>query len=631
MLEKNQAVLYKKNAAVITEIEGDKFAIKYQKEAATETGKAAKYETVKVREKDIAALPSKGVTIEKVLAFDDAAAGAKIAEAHELLQSDETTAGQKISFEELLSLVDSTAPNEAAFFYFEKIRASFEFSFLEDELKNGALVFAPRSAEEIEALKSKADLKAHEAEYYAAFIERLKKNALDLPSDQKFMNEVEAVALGKSDKSKVMQEIKKAATPEAAHKLLLDTGVWQITKNPHPTRWGLSMQSASLSLSSPPEEERFEVPGISYAIDNEWSADPDDAVAFDGKYVWVHIADPASAILPQSPIDKAAMTRGATLYIPDGAARMLAEDSLEDYALGLTQKSRALSFRILLNDDGTIEECQVLKTLVNVKRLTYQAADALKDGELKDLFAIAARNLERRKKNGSVEINLPEVHITLDENKKVSIAPEEHPQSSGVVREMMLLAGEGAARFAFANKIPFVYVRQEAPDIPKDLPEGLAGEFRTVKCMHRREVGLLPGPHAGLGLGIYSQGTSPLRRYGDLLCHEQLRAFLDGRELIDKDAMLERLSAGDQAAYACKKAERKSDLHWTLVYLLQNPDWTGEAVCVDFKGNEAVFMIPSLAQQTVFAPSKKLELNDKIMVKAKSVDIPNLLVKFVEA
>ena len=152
-----------------------------------------------------------------------------------------------------------------------------------------------------------------------------------------------------------------------------------------------------------------------------------------------------------------------------------------------------------------------------------------------------------------------------------------------------------------------------------------------MKCMHRREVGLVPGPHAGLGLGMYSQVTSPLRRYGDLLCHEQLRAFLDGRDLIDKDAMLERLSAGDEAAYACKKAERKSDLHWTLVYLLQNPDWTGEAVCVDFKGSEAVFMIPSLAQQTMFAPKNKLNLNDKVTVKVKSVDIPNLLVKFVEA
>ncbi len=622
--------MYKKNAAVITEIEGDKFVIKYRTAAATDTGKAAKYDSVKVREKDIVPLPAKGAALDALLDFSADGADEKIAEAYELLQSDESTAGQKISFEELLGLVDSAAPAESAFFYFEKLRSSFEFSLSEEDLKNGALVFAPRSADEIQTLKSKADEKAHEAEYREAFIARLKAKALEA-GDSKYMGEVEAVALAKIDKSKVMQEIGLAATPENAHKLLLDTGVWQITKNPYPTRWGLSMQSASLSLSSPPEEERYEVPGISYAIDNEWSSDPDDAIAFDGKYLWVHIADPASAILPQSPIDKAAMGRGATLYIPDGAARMLAEDSLEDYALGLSAKSRALSFRLSLNDDGTIEECQVMKTLVNVKRLTYQAADQLKDGELKDLFAIAARNLERRKKAGSVEIDLPEVHIRLDENKKVFIEPEVHPQSSEVVREMMLLAGEGAARFAFANKIPFVYVSQEAPDIPKDLPDGLAGEFKTVKCMHRRSVGVTPSAHAGLGLGMYSQVTSPLRRYGDLLCHEQLRAFLDGRELIDKDSMLERLAAGDEAAYACKKAERKSDLHWTLVYLLQNPDWTGEAVCVDFKGDEAIFMIPSLAQQTMFAPSKKLNLNDKVTLKVKSVDIPNLKVKFVEA
>ncbi len=622
--------MYKKNAAVITEIEGDKFVIKYRTAAATDTGKAAKYDSVKVREKDIVPLPAKGAELDALLDFSADGTDEKIAEAYELLQSDETTAGQKISFEELLGLVDGDAAAKAVYFYFDKLRSSFEFSLLEDELKSGALFFVPRSADEIQALKSKADEKAHEAEYRAAFIARLKANALE-PGDSKYMGEVEAVALAKIDKSKVMQEIGLAATPENAHKLLLDTGIWQITKNPHPTRWGLSMQSASLSLSSPPEEERYEVPGISYAIDNEWSSDPDDAIAFDGKYLWVHIADPASAILPQSPIDKAAMGRGATLYIPEGAARMLCEDSLEDYALGLKEKSGALSFRLLLNDDGTIEECQVMKTLVRVKRLTYQAADQLKDGELKDLFAIAARNLERRKKAGSVEIDLPEVHIRLDENKKVFVEPEVHPQSSEVVREMMLLAGEGAARFAFANKIPFVYVSQEAPDIPNDLPDGLAGEFKTVKCMRRRSVGVNPSAHAGLGLGMYSQVTSPLRRYGDLLCHEQLRAFLDGRELIDKDAMLERLAAGDEAAYVCKKAERKSDLHWTLVYLLQNPDWTGEAVCVDFKGNEAIFMIPSLAQQTMFAPSKKLNLNDKIALKVKSVDIPNLKVKFVEA
>ena len=76
---------------------------------------------------------------------------------------------------------------------------------------------------------------------------------------------------------------------------------------------------------------------------------------------------------------------------------------------------------------------------------------------------------------------------------------------------------------------------------------------------------------------MYSQVTSPLRRYGDLISHQQLRSFLKKEKLIDKDEMLIRMSAGEAAAQASKKAERNSRMHWTLVYLLQNPDMEFEA------------------------------------------------------
>ena len=94
--------------------------------------------------------------------------------------------------------------------------------------------------------------------------------------------------------------------------------------------------------------------------------------------------------------------------------------------------------------------------------------------------------------------------------------------------------------------------------------------------------------------------------------------------------MLERICAGDEAAIACKKVERKSSLHWTLVYLLQNPDWTGEAVFVEQKGSQSLFLIPSIAQQTLLIPSRKLELNDTITVKASKIDIPSQTVTFME-
>ena len=635
MIRKNSIVLYKNQIALVNDIEGDKFIIQFCSFPLTEEN-ISKFgsknficQEQKVRDKDIVLLstsesPAK-YSFEELIKYNDDQIDNKICEAWELLNSDNCS---DIEFSELAELVDSDFNDKKAWFIFNSLVKSLQFKLIDDK---AALKFKLATAEEIEILKKKKNEKEHEKEERQNFLMRLKQKQL-LPEDSIFMGDVEAFALGKTDKSKTLADAGFSQDVEKAHKLLIDTGIWDYTRNPYPFRWGLSVQSAKEGLKSPPEEERLIVPGVAYAIDNKWSKDPDDAIAFDGTYLWVHIADPASTVMPESSIDKAARDRGATLYIPEGASRMLAEESLSDYALGLKRESLALSFRLLLEDNCSIKECMVFKTKVNVECITYEDADQKKDSpELKPLFEIARKNIIRRNSQGAVNINLPEVHITVDpDTKKVSICKITEYESADVVREMMLLAGEGAAHFAFENNIAFPYVSQEAPDIPQTLPPGLAGEFKTVKSMHRRSVGVTPAAHAGIGIGMYSQVTSPLRRYSDLIAHQQLRAFLDGRELIDKNTMLERISAGDEAAIACKKVERKSNMHWTLVYLLQNPDWTGEAVFVEQKGNLCVFMIPSLAQQTTLVPSKPLNLNDTITVKASNIDISSQNVVFSE-
>lgn len=635
MIRKNSIVLYKNQIALVNDIEGDKFIIQFCSFPLTEEN-ISKFgsknficQEQKVRDKDIVLLStsesSAKYSFEELIKYNDDQIDNKICEAWELLNSDNCS---DIEFSELAELVDSDFNDKKAWFIFNSLVKSLQFKLIDDK---AALKFKLATADEIEVLKKKKNEKEHEKEERQNFLMRLKQKQL-LPEDSIFMGDVEAFALGKTDKSKTLADAGFSQDVEKAHKLLIDTGIWDYTRNPYPFRWGLSVQSAKEGLKSPPEEERLIVPGVAYAIDNKWSKDPDDAIAFDGTYLWVHIADPASTVMPESSIDKAARDRGATLYIPEGASRMLAEESLSDYALGLKRESLALSFRLLLEDNCSIKECKVFKTKVNVECITYEDADQKKDSpELKPLFEIARKNIIRRNSQGAVNINLPEVHITVDpDTKKVSICKITEYESADVVREMMLLAGEGAAHFAFENNIAFPYVSQEAPDIPQTLPPGLAGEFKTVKSMHRRSVGVTPAAHAGIGIGMYSQVTSPLRRYSDLIAHQQLRAFLDGRELIDKNTMLERISAGDEAAIACKKVERKSNMHWTLVYLLQNPDWTGEAVFVEQKGNLCVFMIPSLAQQTTLVPSKPLNLNDTITVKASNIDISSQNVIFSE-
>lgn len=632
-MKKNSLVLYKSTVAVVEAQEGDKYQIKFCSQPASPTGKKAVYGEQKVREKDVVLLHEGPCSsLEKVLSLTNQDFQNQLKETYELLLSDESTAAEPISISDLAEYALGGFKADSSWAFYSAVASDVHFAIKQDELKNGNILFTLRSEEEINSINQKNYEKEHEAEIRQAFIERLKARKLNLPSDAKFMGEVEAFALNKTDKSKVMAEAGITQTPEKAHQLLIDTGIWDITKNPYPTRFGFSFDSAREQLGAMPEEERITVPGIAYAIDSEHSTDPDDAVAWDGQYLWVHIADPASSVAPDSAIDIAARGRGTTLYIPEGASRMLAESCLEDYALGLKENSSALSFRIKLDADSQIEDCEVFKTHVDVKRLTYRQAEEQKESaELKPLFEITRKNRARRVANGAVTINMPEVDITVDkETKKVTVALDEKYESNDMIAECMIMAGEGAARFAFKNQIPFPYASQEAPVFPDSIPDGWAGCFARIKCMRKRSVGITPGPHAGLGVSFYSQVTSPLRRYGDLIAHQQLRAFIGGGRLLGKDDMLERVAAGDAASLAAKKASRLSDTHWKLIYLLQNPENIYEAFCIDKRGNDALFLIPALDMQTTLKNCGEVALNDVKNLKMAKVNVPEQKVDFKE-
>ncbi|MBR5402546.1 MAG: RNB domain-containing ribonuclease [Treponema sp.] len=636
-MNKNALVIYKTQPAVIKELDGDKYIISYCSQPATPTGKKAVYSEQKVREKDVILLSAGPVTsIEKVLAAQEDSAlvqkyNSSLMETYELLVSEPETAAAPLSFSELIDYAASDITPDNTWAFYQTVCSMPQFNQDAEAFKNGTLSFTLRTQQQIEEINRKKYEKEHESELRQAFIDRLKKRQLDLPGDSKFMGEVEAFALCQTDKSKVLEMAGISQNIEKAHRLLIETGIWSETKNPHPTRLGFSFDSAREQLGPMPDEEREEVPCVCYAIDSPNAADPDDAVGFDGKKLWVCIADPAASVAPDSSIDIAARNRGTTLYIPEGASRMLCESSLEDYALGLKENSCALAFCITIDDDCQIQECEVKKVRVHVKMISYEQAEQQKESaELKPLFEIARRNLARRNANNAITIQMPEVDIKVDrETKIVTVAPEVKYESNDMIQEMMLLAGEGAAKFAFKNKIPFPFVSQEAPEFPAKVPDGWAGQFARVKCMRKRSVGITPAPHAGLGLSFYSQVTSPLRRYGDLIAHQQLRAFIDGRRLLDKDEMLERIAAGDAASLAARKASRLSETHWKLVYLMQNPEQTYQAFCIDKRGNDALFLIPQLDMQTTLKTCSDVQLNDEVVLKPGKIDITTQNVGFI--
>ena len=634
MIPEKSLVLYKTHPAVVSGIEGDKINISV-------LGNDKKVQTLKVREKDIELLHPGPCSLNDL---EGKVPEGDIRGAWELLAADRGDG--VVSLKEMAELAWGGFSPSTAWAAWEALREGLYFTGEPQAIRI-------KSAEEAGEAEGKRGQKQREAEERSVFLGRLNlaltgKGPALTEADRRYLQDVEALAWNQTGKSRTLKDLGRPETPQEAHRLLLAAGVWTIWENPHPRRFGLSLTSAALNPGPPPPEDRADLTHLgAYAIDSPWSDDPDDAVSLEGpdslgrRVLWVHVADPAASIPPGSPWDTEARARGATLYLPEGSSRMIAPKSLEFFALGLQAEgvSPALSFKILLNADLSIAETAVIPSLVKATRLSYEAADktAASDaaGDLAGLFSLGEQNTERRLNGGAVLIDFPEVHISVrigqgEGENLVSIEPVPAYRSAGMVRECMVLAGEAAARWALQNQAPFPFIAQEAGDLPSGRLAGLAGAWQMRRCMRPRTISTKPAVHWGLGLDQYTQVTSPLRRYTDLLCHQQIRAFLRGGALLSEDEVLLRVSAAEAAALAASKAERASRAHWTAVYLSGRKGSSWEGVVLDRKGNRGVVFIPALGIETQVNIRGNLEPNDPVEVVVKSVNISEGAVVFAE-
>jgi exoribonuclease-2 len=495
----------------------------------------------------------------------------------------------------------------------------------------GLYVFSKEEYEkEAAARKAKED----NARDRADLLERIRQGKLE-EGDKKHVREIEDFALGRSVRtSRMMKDLGIPETPEAAHALLLKLGVWDFRTNPHVSRFGLpeKLQYPPLPVSVP-EEERLDLTHLAaIAIDDEGSEDPDDAVSFDGGRLIVHVADPASIITPDSPADLAARDSGATLYLPDRKITMLPPEAVCLFGLGIQEISPALSFFIAPQEDGSPGEVEIKLTKIRVTRMTYtKANEALDTSPLKEIFSLTSRYHAYRMKNGALDIDLPEVKIRAGTDGNVSIHPLPKTDAGTMVQDAMLMAGQAAARFAGKYGIPAPYASQRMSDSPPAKPQTLPDMFECRKKLHPSAVSSFPAPHSGTGLDAYCRATSPLRRYLDLVLHQQIRAFLLKRKLLGPEEITARIGAVEVVSGIIQKAERASNLHWTLVYLLQNPGWQGRGIVVEKKGNLCTVILPDIGLEAKANAGRNALPGEEFILRARGIDLARLAVNFEPA
>jgi len=369
------------------------------------------------------------------------------------------------------------------------------------------------------------------------------------------------------------------------------------------------VENVPAKVSSKQIEGRLDCRNLqTLTIDPDDAKDFDDAISLekldDGNWrVGVHIADVNAYVKPGSPLDVEAAKRGNSTYLTGTVIPMLPH-KLSNGICSLVEDEDRLTKAVFL--DFTPQGRLVGNTFGNTvirsnKRLTYRQAFAMmKENDLKKirnaplppkhqtgsigrdlaslddkeleslrkmvrkLWSFAERMRKGRMQDGSLDLDMPEVKIFVDEQGAADRIESVHnDESHQLIEEFMLAANEAAAKEIKKLSIPCLYRVHDEPDTEKldefreylatvginigDLtrrreitrmlsainshPQAYTLRIQFLRSLKQACYRASPDGHYGLCKNDYTHFTSPIRRYSDLIVHRVFENFLLKRGL----------------------------------------------------------------------------------------------------
>ncbi len=342
---------------------------------------------------------------------------------------------------------------------------------------------------------------------------------------------------------------------------------------------------------------------FTFTIDPDDAKDFDDALSLEeldgGKIrIGVHIADVSAYVKPGSPLDVEAQERGNSTYLVGTVIPMLPH-ALSNGLCSLVEAENRLTKTcfITFTSKAEIVDVEFANTVIKSnKRLTYKQAYAFmfeddfdkirktplppkhqtgstgrsldevskKEMELLKLhigklWEIASQLRQKRFRKGSLDLDMTEVKIYVDEEGYADrIEKQYNDESHQLIEEYMLTANEQVAKAMKKNNFPCIYRVHDEPEEQKlnelretmqtfgvqcgnlnkpremasllnklkDHPQGYTLKVHVLRSLKQAQYRGSADGHYGLAKSDYTHFTSPIRRYSDLIVHRVLDGYM---------------------------------------------------------------------------------------------------------
>ena len=352
-----------------------------------------------------------------------------------------------------------------------------------------------------------------------------------------------------------------------------------------------------------------------FTIDGESAKDLDDAVSIrkekDLYKLNVYIADVSYYVKEDSILDNEAMNRGTSIYLLDRVVPMLPVRLSNDLcSLNPNEEKLVISLEMTINNKGDVIDRILSSSVIKTtKRLSYEKCnDVLTNGISNNpdyqvcydslLLMVELKNIlkEKRYRRGSIDFDIDEVKIILDEDGKVfDVKKIERGESECIIEEFMIVSNETVAEMINEMSLPFIYRVHDKPDnikfnelktIVKGLGYHLGGAYSKeiqkllehidnnnnylkdtiLRLMAKAIYSTNNIGHFGLASSCYTHFTSPIRRYPDLIVHRLIRKYLFNNDnvLSFDDAIVLENKLANIASISSEKEKVSNELEFKV-------------------------------------------------------------------
>lgn len=394
---------------------------------------------------------------------------------------------------------------------------------------------------------------------------------------------------------------------------------------------------------------------IIITIDPPDAKDFDDAISIekDSDNHWVlgvHIADVSCFVPADSPLDLEARARGNSVYLPAKTIPMLPEILSNGIcSLQPGQARFTKSAYLTYDDQGNILSHRFANSMIrSTQRLTYQQADRILKGHmknagpevielLKNMETLSRAIEQRRRKNGMLHLDLPEIELEFDKSGRVVDAhPADDSYPHTIIEMFMVEANDAVASLLDRLNIPFMRRIHPEPDalsmsnltkflrafgfnLPrqpdrktiqdllatvKEADYSFAVNLAVLRSFEKAQYAPLHIGHYALASTHYCHFTSPIRRYADLMVHRVLERYLQNAPAI-KEQEQDLVETGKRITFTEQRAE-DAERELTTVLTLQ--------LLSKKIGEELDGVVTGMASFGLFVQSKKYGVEGLIRI-----------------